>query len=99
MPVAPSLRLQKLRRLEETPMLGFIRNIDVKSRTLLLWVLAGLLSSAAPGTVQHIFAGDSPTAAKPKSSRAPKLREVVEVPEDYLGCEFTYTAQISTNSL
>jgi hypothetical protein len=35
--------------------------------------------------------------AKPGAGRAPKLREVAEVPEDYFGRTFTYTVRVSTN--
>jgi hypothetical protein len=44
------------------------------------------------------YAGDGPNSAKPQAkARNPKIREVVEMPEDYVGREFTFTVHISTN--
>jgi len=80
-------------------MLGSLQNIHLNRRTFLALVSAALVGSAMAGIVQHTFADDGPASSKPKTGRMPKLREVVEVPEDYLGQEFTYAARISTNSL
>lgn len=45
-------------------------------------------------------AGGEPNTAKPQAkARNPKIREVVEIPEDYVGREFTFTVRISTNGL
>jgi len=45
-------------------------------------------------------AGGGPQPAQPQTkARNPKLREVVELPEDYYGREFTFTCRISTNGL
>ena len=45
-------------------------------------------------------ADGGPDTAKPQNKvRNPKIREVVEIPEDYVGREFTFTVRICTNGL
>lgn len=70
----------------------------LKCRPLLVLVVAAASSTAAPMVLLKSLGDEVPAAAK-KESRAPKLRNVVDLPEDYLGREFTYTVRISTNAL
>jgi len=46
------------------------------------------------------YAGGGPKPAQPPSKmRNPKIREVAELPEDYVGREFTFTVRVCTNGL
>jgi hypothetical protein len=81
-------------------MLTELRNRHVARRALLVLVLALPLGTCADSLLPTSFAGEGPTGAKQKPhGRPPKLRQVVDLPEDYVGREFTYTVQISTNAL
>ena len=80
-------------------MFAHCQKLRCTRRAFVALVLAAAACASGPRLFQECIAGDGPATSKPKSIRTPKLREVVEVPEDYLGKEFTYTAWISTNSL
>jgi hypothetical protein len=81
-------------------MIAMLRNRRNTWPALVLVAAAALPSAATPGLLPKSFAGDRATWAKaPAAGRVPKLREVVEVPEDYVGREFTYTVRLSTNGL
>lgn len=59
-------------------------------------VLVALTLVALGAVAPWSIAGAGQKQAK---ERNPKIREVCEVPEEYLGREFTFTVHISTNSL
>jgi hypothetical protein len=53
-----------------------------------------------PLGIHTSFAGEGATGAKQKpNGKTPKLWQVVDLPENYVGHEFTYTVRISTNAL
>ena len=54
----------------------------------------GMLLAALMGAVSPAFSEEKPAAP----GRTPKLREVVEIPEDYFGRTFTYNVKITTRS-
>src|SRR5262245_16959756 len=77
---------------------ALVQNLRNTHRALFVLVLTTLAITAAPSLLQRSQAGDGDAAGKPQAVRTPKIREVVEVPEEYVGKEFTYTVRISTNS-
>lgn len=81
-------------------MLTELRNRLAAHRVFLILVLALPLGTCGPWLLRTSFAGEGSSGTKqiPKG-RIPKLRQVVDLPEDYVGREFTYTVRISTNAL
>jgi hypothetical protein len=65
-------------------------------RAIFVPILVAIVSIAI---VPRSFAEDSPSPKPNSQGRTPKLREVVEIPEDYVGRDLTFTARISTNGL
>lgn len=62
---------------------------------LALFSTLGLLLCVAAASAQ---AGGNRAGVKP-GGRTPKIREVVEMPEDYVGREFTYSVRLCTHAL
>src|SRR5262249_12871766 len=60
-------------------------------------VVAALAVTVMP--LADSFAGDSASTKPNSNGRTPKLREAVEIPEDYVGRDLTFTARVSTNGL
>jgi hypothetical protein len=81
-------------------MFTVLRNHRDIRRILLVSAGVLVLSVTAPLLLPKSLAADGNAGTKtPPVSRAPKLREVVELPEDYVGRDFTYTVRLSTGLL
>jgi len=61
--------------------------------------LAALLIAAAPALPRTgVAAGADGAAPQAGAARTPKLREIAELPDDYLGKEFTHTVWLTTTA-
>src|SRR5262245_22155696 len=65
---------------------------------LVVVILTALAITAAPAVLQECQAGDGPSRERAQTAQTPKIKEVLEFPEEFVGKEFSYTVWVTSHA-